>query len=278
MEYTKIETIELKGRIKEKELQKIIGDNPSMLGIGKVEKLDEERNVGPGRLDLLLENKKGSRYEVEIQLGKTDPSHIIRVIEYWDLERKRYPKYDHTAVIIAENITGRFFNVIGLFNGAIPVIAIQVTAIKKEKGKFGLLFTKILDVKGPGADRDYWIKQGSEETVVLADKVFELIKSLLPKEKIEFNYNKNYIGIGFWVDGEFDNFVKLIPQKKALRISVWLPQSGKMDKALSRFEGRYIKENELYRVKISGEDISDTKGLNLLKSLLRESYKHWYKG
>jgi len=44
-------------------------------------------------------------YEIEIQLGSTDESHIIRTIEYWDIERKRYPQYDHTAVIIAEDIT-----------------------------------------------------------------------------------------------------------------------------------------------------------------------------
>ncbi len=60
---------------------------------------------------------------MEIQLGKTDESHIIRTIEYWDIERKRYPQYDHVAVIVAEDITSRFLSVIGLFNGAIPLVA-----------------------------------------------------------------------------------------------------------------------------------------------------------
>ena len=42
-------------------------------------------------MDLLLQEADGSdRYEVEIQLGATDESHIIRTIEYWDIERKRY--------------------------------------------------------------------------------------------------------------------------------------------------------------------------------------------
>ena len=49
-------------------------------------------------------------------------------IEYWDLERKRYPQYEHTAVIVAEDITSRFLNVIQLFNGAIPLIALKMTA------------------------------------------------------------------------------------------------------------------------------------------------------
>ena len=38
---------------------------------------------------LLLQEADGhGRYEVEIQLGASDESHIIRTIEYWDIERK----------------------------------------------------------------------------------------------------------------------------------------------------------------------------------------------
>ena len=62
-------------------------------------------------------------------------THIIRTLEYWDIERKRYPQYEHTAVIIAEEITSRFLNVISLFNGAIPLIAIQVTAYELDDGE-----------------------------------------------------------------------------------------------------------------------------------------------
>ncbi len=64
-----------------------------------------------------------------MQLGSTDESHIIRTIEYWDIERKRYPQYDHCAVPIAEDITSRFLNVVSLFNGMTPVVAIQLQAL-----------------------------------------------------------------------------------------------------------------------------------------------------
>src|SRR3954470_7882654 len=84
-----------------------------------------------GRLDLLLQDPETKRrYEVELQLGATDEAHIIRTIEYWDIERKRYPQYDHCAVLIAEDITSRFLNVVALFNGTIPLMAIQVQALK----------------------------------------------------------------------------------------------------------------------------------------------------
>ena len=60
-----------------------------------------------------------------MQLGGTDESHIIRTIEYGDIENKRYPQYDHVAVLVAEDITARFLNVISLFNGFIPLVAIR---------------------------------------------------------------------------------------------------------------------------------------------------------
>jgi len=55
-----------------------------------------QRNAG--QLDLLLQDPESlKRYEVEIQLSATDESHIIRSIEYWDIERKRYPQYEHAV-------------------------------------------------------------------------------------------------------------------------------------------------------------------------------------
>lgn len=100
-------------------VQARISDDPSLLGLGDLIVKDKERiHPRAGRLDLLCQDAESSRrYEIEIQLGRTDESHVIRTLEYWDIERKRYPQYDHTAVIVAEDITSRFLNVIGLFNG-----------------------------------------------------------------------------------------------------------------------------------------------------------------
>src|SRR5437870_2330028 len=134
MDYAKFEKISLKSHtiLDEKWVQARIAEDPSILGLGDVVLKDKER-VQPkaGRLDLLLQEADGNRrYEVEVQLGATDESHIIRTIEYWDVERKRYPQYDHTAVIVAEEITSRFLNVISLFNGTIPLMAIQMSAVQ----------------------------------------------------------------------------------------------------------------------------------------------------
>ena len=112
----------------ERWLQKRIYEDPSLLGLGNLKVRDtERRQPSGGRLDMLLvDPETDKRYEVELQLGATDASHVIRTIEYWDEERKRYPRFEHIAVIVAEDVTSRFLNVIGLFNRAIPLIALQL--------------------------------------------------------------------------------------------------------------------------------------------------------
>ena len=107
MIYKKPERILLKGHpdFNEKWVQARIAEDPSLLGLGDVILKDKERvQSSAGRLDLLLQDTEDEhRFEVEIQLGKTDESHIIRTLEYWDIERKRYPQ-----VVFRSPNSGRF--------------------------------------------------------------------------------------------------------------------------------------------------------------------------
>jgi hypothetical protein len=210
-------------------LQEVIANDPSVLGLGELVLKDRERmQPRAGRLDLLFQEQDSTkRYEVEIQLGKTDESHIIRTIEYWDIERKRYPQYEHCAVIIAEEITSRFLNVISLFNGHIPLIAVQVNAYKVDDRYF-LTFTTVLDEMQLGfpdedeavyepADRSYWETQrGTRETVKIVDQVLALITEVVPGYTLK--YNKFYIGLE--IHGQIDNFVILKPQRNIARMEV----------------------------------------------------------
>lgn len=139
MKFVKPEKFFLKTHpeLREKWVQELIAADPSILGLGDLVLRDQER-IQPraGRLDLLLQDPESTRrFEVELQLGATDEAHIIRTIEYWDIERKRYPQYEHCAVLIAEDITSRFLNVIALFNGTIPLIAIQMNAVRGPVGR-----------------------------------------------------------------------------------------------------------------------------------------------
>src|SRR6267154_4266581 len=99
-------------------LESHIADDPTILPLGDVEFIDRQRKQEKaGRLDLLLKDDSGDkRYEVELMLGSTDESHLIRAIEYWDIEHRKWPGYEHCAVLVSENVTTRFLNVISLFS------------------------------------------------------------------------------------------------------------------------------------------------------------------
>ena len=169
--------------------EKILG-NPALLGLGDLEVRDSERRQpNAGRLDLLLFDPEATtRYEVELQLGATDESHLIRAIEYWDIERKRYPQYEHIAVIVAEDVTSRFLNVIGLFNQTIPLIAIQLKAVKVND-TLTLVATQVLglmsrgteeDEEGETVDRGFWERKSSRESLEVCDRLIEMIGMVKP--------------------------------------------------------------------------------------------------
>lgn len=283
MKHVKVNSINLKENpnLNEVWIHNVIAAEPAILGLGDVVVKDRERiHPGAGRLDLLLQDSDGpGRYEVEIQLGATDPSHIIRTIEYWDRERKRYPQYEHTAVIVAEDITSRFLNVIGLFNGTIPIMALQMKALAMPEG-VGLIFTKILDTLQLGlvdedeevneqVDRAYWESRGSGKTVKLADQMLEFCRPFVGR--IELSYNKHYIG--FWVDGKACNFATFRPRKTAMILHIKLPQEPGLDARLEQ-QGLdlldYDKRWKYYRIRLSAAELG--KHEDLLKELLQSAY------
>lgn len=101
-----------------------ICDDPSMLGLGDVRVLDRERTLSSGgRLDLILLDDRVRpplRGRDPTRRDRPQPHHpgaLLAGGEYWDLERRRYPAYEHVAVIIAEDITTRFLNVMALMSG-----------------------------------------------------------------------------------------------------------------------------------------------------------------
>jgi hypothetical protein len=146
----------------------------------------------------MLDVLNNKMYEVEVMLGKLDESHIIRTIEYWDIERRRWSDRQHTAVIVAEEITNRFFNVIGLFNRAIPIIAIQLNALQIDD-KVVLTFTKVLDVyespdegiEDERADRKYWEGRSSAQSMKIFDQCVSLLG--LESKRIQVNYRTSRI-------------------------------------------------------------------------------------
>lgn len=281
LSYAKPERMWLKNHpeFNEAWLQERIAEDPSILGLGDLILKDKERlQPRAGRLDLLLQDPDSSRrYEVEVQLGSTDENHIIRTIEYWDIERKRFPQYDHTAVIVAEDITSRFLNVINLFNGFIPLIAVQMNAVKLGDN-ISLICTTFLDQMTLGleeededkevVDRSYWEKRGTKDTVALADQLLEYVHSFAPM--LQLKYNKFYIGLA--QDSRPNNFAIFRPQKNAIRVEVRLKKSEDIenqmsDKGLDLMD--YTKWGR-YRIRLTKSDVSEHEGF--ISQILKAAY------
>jgi hypothetical protein len=267
----------------EKWVQERIAEDPSILGIGELILKDQERNQpGAGRLDLLFQDPDSNlRYEVEIQLGKTDECHIFRTIEYWDLERKRYPQYDHVAVLIAEDITSRFLNIISLLNGFIPLLAIQLNAIQIGD-QIALIFIVVLDQRlglAPEeeedqevADRTYWEKRSSKTTVYMADEILRLLKTI--DQDLDLKYNKFYISLS--KHNKPFNFVIFRPKKTSLRMELKLKRAEEIEIMLDSAGLdvlEYDTRNQRYRIHFLKDEIQ--KHERLLKEILGRAHREF---
>ncbi len=184
-------------------LQDHIYENPVCLGLGELDAIAKERPQSTGgRLDILLKNPEDdTMYEVEIMLGETDETHIIRTIEYWDNEKRRWPQRQHFAVLVAEHINRRFFNVIHLLSHSIPIVAIQV-ALLQANGKKTLFFTKVLDtfeeiddgtsLEDKTYNREYWVKR-AKWTLESAEALMSLTQDVFVEPTL--NYVKYYVAL-----------------------------------------------------------------------------------
>lgn len=209
-------------------LQQQILDDPSLLGFGDLQVIKRERiQASGGRIDFLMADfENETRYEVEVMLGAVDESHIIRTIEYWDVERQRYPTLQHCAVIVAEEITSRFFNVIRLLNRAVPLVAIQLSAFQINNDVV-LQFIRVLDTnefnangdgeepESPSTTRADWENRTKSEILSVVDAC----RSLVPTQSGEprLSYNKFHIALG--TSGY--HFCHFFP-RKASHCAIWV--------------------------------------------------------
>ena len=267
MKFQKPTSISLRNHpeFNERWLQERIAEDPSLLGLGDLEIKDiERRQPRAGRLDLLLvDPETRTRYEVEIQLGATDETHIIRTIEYWDIEKTRYPQYEHVAVLVAEDVTTRFLNVVSLFNKAIPLIAIEIRAL--EVGDLLTLHaTKVLDLMplgtdeddeaGQATDRAYWVARGSEKSVGLAEKIAAILNELDDSKRV-LKFNKHYIGLAN--GAAVDNIVTFRPRRDTILAEFRIERSEAVSELVEEAEVTSLPYDRWgrYRIRLTEKDI-----------------------
>ncbi len=262
-------------------LQDQIYDNPSILGLGELEVVQRERiQSSGGKLDLLLKNPiDDSMYEVEIMLGVTDETHIIRTIEYWDIEKRRWPQRQHFAVIVAETITRRFFNVISLLSLSIPIIAIQASLLEANNIKI-LNFTKVLDlyeepeeenlIDDETYDRTYWQRK-SFWTIENAETLSNLITEVYPHTEI--NYVKNYIAISYNNNNHFI-FHKRQASNSLLSFRIKNDSIEEVKNLLDEKNLSYIQKNQRFKINVDkGLITTNSEAFKTIAKLVKERWE-----
>lgn len=226
----------------EKWLQDFIERNTSLLPFENLVIISKERKQSSGgRLDFLMKSlDDDSMYEIEIMLGGTDPSHIIRCIEYWDIEKKRYPLRKHFAVLIAESFNRRYFNVIQILSLNIPMIAVQLDVIETQNN-FILNFTKIMDIYEEVDDEIETIEAKEEDweknwpwVNMAAKKTLDKLKTI--DSKLFIKYTQSYIAL---TKGGINQYYLHKRAKPKFKISLKISDQELSEKIKNYLEDRH---------------------------------------
>jgi hypothetical protein len=179
----------------------------------------------------------------------------------------------------------RFLNVIQLFNGNIPLIALKMTAFKVN-GAVALTFVKVLhemtlglvDEEEPKAEattRESWESKASKKTLLETDELLKLVREVQPKATL--NYNKHYIGLE--IDGASRNFVMFRPKKAHVIMELKLPDQSDEIKGQLEEAGipllAYDSQFGFFRVRIDTPTIA--KQPAVLRSLVKQAWEQYGK-
>jgi len=116
-----------------------IEEKPSRLGLGnlviKQIELQHSTKFG-GRLDILgYRPDLDTYYEIELMLGEANADHGFRCLDYWARERIKNPNSKHIAVLVAEDLSGRYKTVIETLPNFLPFIGIELRVFRLDDKK-----------------------------------------------------------------------------------------------------------------------------------------------
>jgi hypothetical protein len=111
-----------------------IKETPTRLGLGPIvikrSELTHYKNNG-GRLDILAyRGDIDTYYEIEVMLGECDADHGFRTLDYWARERLKNPNAKHVAVLVAEDLSGRYKTLIETLPQFLAFIGIEINVLK----------------------------------------------------------------------------------------------------------------------------------------------------
>jgi len=162
-----------------------IADKPERLGIGSfdivAQELHQYKNKG-GRLDILGYNHPiNTYYEIEVMLGECDSDHGFRTLDYWARERAKNPNSIHYAVLVAENLQGRYQTLINTLPQFLPFIGIELRTLQLTTNTDEKIITCKSEII---AQPDELIQQGGIESVAEG-------KTIIPRDEEWWRQNQS---------------------------------------------------------------------------------------
>lgn len=185
-------------------LQRWIAEKPERLGLGQFEILDQElRQYGSrgGRLDILgYRRDLNTYYEIEVMLGECDADHGFRTLDYWARERIKHPNSKHLAVLVAEDLQGRYKTVLETLPQFLPFVGIELKTLRLEAaGGVATTFATVavqpdilLQEEPTGGrvliphDEEWWRERHGSEYVELVYEIHRLCEEEIGSSRIDF--------------------------------------------------------------------------------------------
>jgi hypothetical protein len=284
LNFVESEPLSLKQTIEigEKTIQKLIVDNPSILGLGDFYPHDERVQFRGGRLDILLKSIEDSnvRIAAEIQLGTLDRDHLLRAWEYYLNEKSKFPQYEISCLVVSEDVDERLTPVIQDLFANKPISILLMKGWRVEN-KWGINFIKFFDGIPLGTeeeddqdyvkvDRNYWVDK-RPKGLPLVDEFLKLIQQVAPE--MSLNYNKHYIGLTN--TNRSNNFVSFKPNVKGdVIMSIKLPNTQENQTLIENTTFTtlgYDNRWKLHRVRITKDKVTENE--NNLIDIFKVAYQ-----
>jgi predicted transport protein len=175
----------------------------------------------------------------------------------------------------SQKIPARFLNVISLFNGTIPFVAIQMRALRIGE-HITLVFTTVVDelTRGlvdddevsPPADRAWWEKK-APATIMAVDELLKIAKQFDPS--IQLKYKKSFIGLSR--AGQTVDLVTVYPRKTSLEVQMKLPETDDLnakieDSGVDTFRYNWGR----YRLRLTKDDVKSK--AEIIRELMYVAY------
>jgi hypothetical protein len=194
-----------------------IKEKPARLGLGELAvkrcELIQYKNKG-GRLDILgYRGDLDTYYEIEVMLGECDADHGFRVLDYWARERVKNPNAKHVAVLVAEDLSGRYQTVIETLPQFLPFIGIEIRT-RRLQNNSDLAVIEALVVAQPDdlilstgdesgddddkqaqpRDRDWWESERSQAFMATVDAIAKYCNESVGPSRIDYSA-QSYISL-----------------------------------------------------------------------------------